>query len=155
MAHETARGQLHNGGFQDGAGERLEKARRRSLLLPTLAIGVLSGAIGFVIGQGYPDTFFDPAAKLPSPVALLAVFGYVAAAVIGVVLIRKKLDEVQRQNQLRQAAVAAGAYYVGYPIWFLLWKGGFAPEPMHWLIFIAVVAAAALAAAYQAMAGRS
>ena len=45
------------------------------------------------------------------------------------------MDELERQNNYRAAAFAGTVYIVAYPVWFLLWKGGFVPEPIHWMLF--------------------
>jgi hypothetical protein len=119
-----------------GEGERLDSARRRRrwLLVGGLAlVGILPG---FYLGyrEGAAAAGSQPLVWSPFLAALLAGL-YLVAVVGGGLLLNKVTDEVERQNGYRAASFAGLALMLVYPVWFLLWKGGFAAEPVHWILF--------------------
>jgi hypothetical protein len=46
------------------------------------------------------------------------------------------MDEVERQRSYKAGSLAGATLIVVYPVWFLLWKGGFVVEPIHWVLFV-------------------
>ncbi|HEX8127117.1 MAG TPA: hypothetical protein VF548_16195 [Allosphingosinicella sp.] len=120
-----------------GEGERRDSARRRKRWVIIVALA----ATGFVPGLylGYNDA----AALVESrsgtwPPALVVGLSllYLIAVVGGGLLLRGLTDEVERQHSYKAASFAGMALMLVYPIWFLLWRGGFVPEPIHWVLFV-------------------
>ena len=132
-------------------GERLERARRGR---KTLIFGAIAGAglvTGFAVGayegrRGYE--MFSGAQGWPPAMALAIVVSYLAAIVIGGVLLARQTDEFERMSQYKAVAVAAFSYIVAYPAWFVLWMGGFVREPMHGVLFLIFWASLALASLF-------
>lgn len=119
-----------------GAGEEMERASRkkRSAIVGILfVLGLVTGAYG-----GYKMAVSDFDLSQPwSPTVCLVLAGlYVAAMIFGSIALEKHMDEVERQIHYKAAAAAGGVYAIVYPTWFLLWKGGFVAEPIHWALFV-------------------
>ncbi len=115
-----------------GAGEKIERARRgRKLLI----FGIVAG-IGLVAGfaTGARDGMLGHAAWPPA-LSLAIAASYLVAVVGGGIALAGHSDEVERLGQYRAAAIAGFVYMLAYPIWFALWMGALAPEPMHAMLF--------------------
>ncbi len=126
------------------AAERLQQKRRRSVIAVLFVAGLCSGAyVGYTIASQDLD-FSAPW----SPLACLLIAAvYLLAMTWGSVALSKHMDEVERENSYKAASAAGAAYLIVYPVWFLLWKGGFVAEPIHWALFVMfwlVLAAASL-----------
>ena len=119
-----------------GEGERLQRERERQLLTvkgSLFLLGMLSGGlIGYFIVSD--DFGFD--GPWPPTVAISLAVIYVLAIAIGSVLLKNRIDEVERMQTYKAVTVAGTSYMIVYPVWFLLWKGSMVPEPIHWLLFI-------------------
>jgi len=115
------------------AAERLQQKRRKTILGIIVGVGFASGGyIGFTVAHGG----FDFSAPW-SPAACLVIAAlYLLAMTWGSVAGSKHMDEVEEQRGYKAGTTAAAAYLIVYPIWFLLWKGGFVPEPIHWALFV-------------------
>ncbi len=117
-------------------GERKERAARNRrwliLSLPFAAGLALGGYIGSIKFKGLLDKSTD----WPPAVSIGLAVAFVIGVLIGGRLHRKQADEVEIQNSYKGAAVAGTAYFTVYPVWFLLWKGGLVPEPMHFVLFL-------------------
>ena len=119
-----------------GEGERRDSARRRKRWVIVASLVVA----GFVPGLylGYKDGAALAEARSgiwpPALVAGLAVL-YLVAVIGGGLLLRGVTDEVERQHSYKAASFAGMALMLVYPVWFLLWRGGFVPEPIHWVLF--------------------
>ncbi|HYD38371.1 MAG TPA: hypothetical protein VEA60_12200, partial [Allosphingosinicella sp.] len=77
----------------------------------------------------------QPVMWSPTFAALLAGL-YLVAVVGGGVLMNGVMDEIERQRGYKAVSFAGAALMVVYPTWFLLWKGGFVAEPVHWMLFV-------------------
>ena len=119
-----------------GHGEELERTqrRRRRVIIGTLfVLGMISGAyMGYTVAH---DDFGFSAPWSPTACLILAAM-YLAAMTFGSYALSKHMDEVERQVQYKAAAAAGALYATVYPLWFLLWKGGFVAEPIHWALFL-------------------
>ena len=120
-----------------GEGERREAARRRKRWLIVSALA----AIGFVPGLyvGFQHGAAAAQGEMPvwSPTFAAALAGlYLAALLVGTLLLNSVMDEVERQRGYKAVSFAGAALMVVYPTWFLLWKGGFVAEPVHWVLFV-------------------
>lgn len=118
-----------------GAGEAREAAMRRTRRLTLGALFVAGLVTGFYIGHNEADaldggSFWSPTVSL----ALAAL--YVVAMVGGTLVLNRVMDEHERFRSYKAASLAGAIYVTVYPLWFLLWKGGFVPEPIHWVLFI-------------------
>lgn len=120
----------------------------RQLKMTKLALFAAGLPCGAYLGWSLAANDLDLSAPI-SPVAALAMIAvFLLANIAGWVSLSKVIDEVERQNSYKAAAFAGAAYLVGYPVWFLLWKGGFTGEPIHWLLFVLFWFSLASAAVY-------
>jgi MFS family permease len=132
-------------GEGSGEGERRERAARRKVLTIKAALFVAGMATGAYVGW----VFAERGIAAPwSPLAALLIAGvYLAAMLIGSVVMSRNLDEHERHRNYKTIAAGSAVYSLTYPVWFVLWKGGFVVEPIHWVLFLlfwAGLAAAAL-----------
>lgn len=119
-----------------GEGEAREQARLRKRYA---VIALLLGAgflIGVYVGKTEKDAFINGGGALWPALALALSVIYFIAIVGGSALLKGGIDEHERHSSYKAISAAGGAYVVVYPIWFLLWRGGWAVEPIHWLLFI-------------------
>lgn len=129
-----------------GRGEALERTRKRRM---RLFIGVLFGAgmiVGFLSSQFERD--YDSgllSGTLPPGFALFAAAAMLLATLGGAYVFYRRTDELERHDNLYSAAIGGNALMIGYPAWFLLWKGGWLPEPSHGALFAIVFATSVLA----------
>jgi len=134
--------------YVKGQGERLERSqsrRRKTIVWILFGLGLISGVyIGYTVAH---DGFDFSRPWSPTACALMAV-SYLAAMVFGSIALSKHVDEVERQVHYKAAAAAGSVYAIVYPVWFLLWKGGFVVEPIHWALFILFWMALALSSLY-------
>ena len=119
-----------------GEGERRERSARRVRYGIKGALFVTGLAVGVYVGRMLLGGELDFAAPWPPAAALGIAAVYVVAIIAGSLLISRSLDELERSRTYRAAAVAGNVYLIVYPTWFALWKGGLAPEPIHWALFI-------------------
>jgi hypothetical protein len=121
-----------------GPGEARERARfrRRSVVIGAIfTAGLFSG---FYVGHEEADALFHGGDAAWSPtVSLILVAVYLIAVGGGSLLLQNSMDELEKHNSYKAATVAAAVYIILYPVWFVLWKGGLVPEPVHWVVFVA------------------
>ncbi len=118
-----------------GPGETAERARRRRKLL---IIGMLaaSGFVpGLLVGMTDAGSLLEGGTWSPAAAIGLAV-DFLVAVGFGSWVLWRQTDEFQRAAQYKAVALAGGVYVIAYPIWFFLWKGGLAGEPLHWVLFV-------------------
>ena len=108
-------------------------------------VGAISGGI---IGAREADRLFDLSHPWPPLLCLAIAAIFLIAVTIGSIVLTRQMDEVERIAKLKATQAGAMVYLVGYPTWFLLWKGGFLPEPMHVAMFAIVMAALLLASLF-------
>jgi drug/metabolite transporter (DMT)-like permease len=128
--------------------ERIERNRRRRKLAIVLAMGAVGGIGGGIVGAREDGHLFDLAHPWPPLLCLALAALFLLAVGIGTLLMRRQIDEVERMTKLRATHVGAMLLLVGYPVWFLLWKGGFLPEPQHVAIYAAFLIVSLLASLY-------
>ena len=132
-----------------GEGERHEAARRRKRRLIVSALAVAGFIPGLYLGYNDGAALAESRPAVWSPALSLGLVGlYLAAVIGGGVLLGKAADEVERLNGYKAASFAGMALMVVYPVWFLLWRGGFVPEPVHWMLFLLFWLSLALASLY-------
>jgi len=109
-----------------------EKQRRKWLILGGL---MLAGAIpGFVLGYSEGEGLLDASGVWPAWIVALLSVSYLVT--IGGTLWARQLDEHQLLGKYKAASFAGGMLLLVYPVWFLLWMGALAPEPIHWVLFL-------------------
>jgi hypothetical protein len=120
-----------------GEGERRDSARRRKRWLIVAMLALVGVVPGFYLGyqDGAAMAESRPAIWSPTLAAVLAGL-YLVAVIGGGLLLGKVTDELERQRGYQAASFAGLALMVVYPTWFLLWRGGFVPEPVHWMLFV-------------------
>ena len=130
-----------------GEGERREAARQRrrwTILAALFAAGLVTGFY-----MGFKDAgamFGGEGAGAWSPAMALALTAlYLIALAGGTLLLKDVMDEHERQRSYKAASFASTLLVCLYPPWFLLWKGGFVAEPVHWLIYLVFMAGLGLA----------
>jgi heme A synthase len=110
-------------------GEQIERARR------TRQIGIAAGSI------------INEPENLRPAVAILLSAAFVVVGFVGTYFFRRTMDEHQILAQYKAAYLVLSLYVYAYPIWYLLWKAELVREPMHQIIFVAVIFASLAAAA--------
>lgn len=122
--------------FEEATGEAREAARRRKRGLVIGALFVAGLFTGFYVGHQEAETFFDGGSFWSPTVSLVLAGIYLVALIGGSLVLNGVMDEHERHRGYKTASLAGAVYLTVYPLWFLLWKGGFAPEPIHWLLFV-------------------
>jgi hypothetical protein len=118
-----------------GIGEKAQRDRERRLRWIMLALGAAGFFTGLFAsgmereGGGFMDGI-PPAFAIGFAVVWMLAIGY------GGWRYHKVTDELDRANNRFAAVYAFNAYLIGYPVWFMLWKGGLVPEPSHQTIFV-------------------
>lgn len=120
-----------------GEGERRDAARRRKRWVIVAALAVIGFVPGLYLGYNDGAALAQSRSGIWSPTLAAVLAGlYLVAVIGGGLLLRGVTDEVERQNGYKAASFAGMALMLVYPIWFLLWKGGFVAEPIHWVLFV-------------------
>lgn len=108
----------------------------------------LGGAAGFYIGMYGVEELI--AAGIPwSPALVIGLSTvYLVALLGGSYLLEREMDEAEKQIARKAGEFANATFITLYPVWFLLWKGGLVPEPMHAYIFIAFLVSMTLSSLF-------
>ena len=117
-------------------GEALERARRRRKFAIFALIFALAFPAGFAVGFTEAEELLVPGDRWPPALALGLSLAYLGLVLGGAIALRRQVDEFERMAQYKAISTAAGAYALIYPVWFLWWKGGFVPEPMHAALYV-------------------
>ena len=120
-----------------GAGEQRERARRRRKAWIVGGVFTVGMVAGFAMGWREAQHLFAGSEGWPPAMTIAIALSYVIAVVGGGMLLSRQTDEVELQSQYKAVAAAALVYALIYPVWFVLWMGSLAPEPMHGILFIA------------------
>jgi hypothetical protein len=121
-----------------GTGEAEERRKRRlkiAIVGTLFALGMGSGMFLGHSARGY-EQLLGPDPVMPPSVAVGLCVALVAAMVLGALLMKKNMDELERLNRYKAASLAGTVYLTTYMLWFFLWKGGLVPEPMHAVLFL-------------------
>jgi cytochrome bd-type quinol oxidase subunit 2 len=121
-----------------GTGEQHEQARRTRkawILGGAFATGLVAGIL---VGIQEGENIFvgSDADGWPPALAIGLVLSYLVVVVLGGLALARQTDEFELQRQYKAVSAAAFVYAIAYPVWFTLWMGQLAPEPMHGALFI-------------------
>ena len=120
-----------------GEGERRDSARRRTKWLIVAALAIVGIVPGFYMGYQDGAAAAQSRAAIWSPTFAAAMAGiYLLAVIGGGLLLSRVTDELERLRSYKAVSFAGAALMLVYPTWFLLWRGGFVPEPVHWMLFV-------------------
>ena len=120
-----------------GSGERLERGRRSRKAVILGGIGLVGVATGFLAGLRDAGSMLTSGAiqSWPPAMAIGIALAFLAATIGGGLALGRQTDEYERLAQYKAAAAAGLVYMLAYPVWFALWMGDLAPEPMHAVLF--------------------
>lgn len=124
----------------EGPGVRAERARKRRIH----AIFAVSGVVGAALGIG-AGVAKQGAWLLTPPAAIAIAVGFVLLLNLSSWFYLRMIDELDRRDNLVACTVGLHFYFTAYPVWWLLWTGGIAPEPMHGVILGTTALATGLA----------
>ena len=126
-------------GVSDGepTGEQIERSRRGRKAVILGGIGLAGLATGFMVGMRDADALLSSGSiqSWPPAMAIGIALSFLAATIGGGVALARQTDEFERLAQYKAAAAAGLVYMLAYPVWFALWMGDLAPEPMHAVLF--------------------
>jgi hypothetical protein len=123
-----------------GPGEAAARARSRRLTLYFLVLAAIGGVVGFVTALLEPRAAnLLSGGSLPPAFAIIAAIVIVGAVTVGSFRYYRAIDEFERRDNLIAGSWGTNILLGGYPVWLLLWKGGLAPEPQHFIMFLAVM----------------
>lgn len=128
-----------------GPGELAARARSRRLAWTIGICGVAGLAIGFTLARVEGKGGLFDGGTIPAWSALLFSAAMLGAMAWGTWRFHGAMDELEQRDNLMASALALNFYMGGYPIWFILWKGGLVPEPQHMILFVLTLLATALA----------
>lgn len=123
-----------------GTGEARLRKRERVQVITMFAAAAVAGGIGFLTGyfdEGDGNLIFGDwdKLKLSPPLALLIAALSIAVFLIVPIQNLKKADDYQREVSL--IAFTGGFFGVtaGFPVWAVLYAGGFVPPPHAFGVF--------------------
>lgn len=128
-----------------GPGEAAEAAGKRRFWTILGTLFVVGGVVGAGAAAYETDAGGFMTGRLPPAFAIAAAIVTTLALVIGTVLFYRRIDEVERSDNIWAGAIAANLLMIGYPSWFFLWRGGIIGEPSH-LVLIALLYGVTVAA---------
>ena len=130
------------------SGEQIDRQRRRRKGVIIGSIVAIGFAGGFIVGFNEAENLFTGPRSWPAPFAIGLSLAYLAAIIGGGIALSHQTDEFEQQIQYKAVAVAAAAYLLIYPPWFLLWMADLVREPMHGILFLAFWVSLALASLF-------
>lgn len=128
-----------------------QRAEQRKKRISTVvgALFCVGAASGFLIG------FFEDenagllaANSIPPWLAVVTAIVFVVAVTFGSWKLMQVSDELERVIHTKTTVVAGNVMLIGYPAWFVLWKGGIVSEPDAFWLFVAGFVSSALAYAW-------
>lgn len=125
---------------QASVGEAREAAARRKRIIIIAGLFLFGLITGIYTGtQDVDRALFSSEGHWPPALSVTICISYIVALIGGSLLLRSSMDELQRHSEYMAISFAGGSYLLVYPLWFVLWKGDFVREPVHWAIFILFV----------------
>ncbi|MFM9978307.1 MAG: hypothetical protein ACKVOP_09750, partial [Sphingomonadaceae bacterium] len=100
--------------------------------------------LGGLIGAGFiafnSDLIAPMNGSIPPAMAVILAVILATAVLWASIAYNKRADEIAIVNNIHASATGSFVLLAGYPLWFLLWKGGLLPEPSHMIMFGVVCA---------------
>ena len=118
-------------------GEKRVRDKRKRMWWIVGLLGLAGFIPGFLLGFTQNDELFAPPGPWPAWIVILTVASFLVAVPLGGWLLQRNMDEMEKANHRKAAVVAATVLVIAYPVWWLLWMGATAPEPIHWVMFLA------------------
>ncbi len=118
------------------SGVERERRQRVQRLILFAALGLAGGIIGFTFAMYEDKQAVWASGAIPPGIAIVLALVTLIATVGGSWLYCRRMDEVELKDNLHGGAWAALVVMIGYPVWYLLWKGGLASEPSHIVMFL-------------------
>jgi len=117
------------------SGEVRDRANTRRQILLFVGLAIAGGAVGFTFAMFETKTDVALGGTIPPAVAVALAIVSLVAMVWGTLAYKRRIDEVVLRENIYAGACGAFAVFVGYPVWFLLWKGSLLPEPSHMVMY--------------------
>ena len=132
-----------------GPGEKRTRERQRRQIIFILIAAILGGAIGFLTGffdrgdgslfnGDWEELSLDPTVAVIVAIAL--VIGFTVLPLYGFT----QVDEIKREYNLIAFTGGCIAVITGFPVWAVLYAGGFVPAPHAFGVFAIAFVAMAL-----------
>ena len=124
-----------------------QRQKRINAVIGTMfAMGLVSGfLVGFFEDE---NAGLVAANSIPPWLAIISAIVFVIAVSYGSWKLMQVSDEHERVIHTKTTVVAGNGMLIGYPAWFVLWKGGLVPEPDALWLFLAGILSSALAFAW-------
>lgn len=87
--------------------------------------------------------------SIPPEIAIFSAVMFAIAVTFGTWRYIRAADELERRINAASTVMAGNVLLLGFPIWFLLWKGGLVPEPDAVWLFCAGFLASLLTYGWQ------
>lgn len=119
-----------------GVGEAAARTSRRrfwGILGGMFGVGLVMGAAGAALQLRDGGGLFE--GTLPPWFALTSAIVTLVALTLGSWAFFRRIDELERQDNLVAAAAGANVLMFIYPVWFVLARGGLVREPHHLMLF--------------------
>ena len=132
---------------QDWRARARQRQRRINTVVGALfAVGLVCGfLVGFFEDE---NSGLLAANSIPPWLAIGSAIMFLIAVGFGSWKLMKVSDEHERIIHTKTTVVAGNVMLIGYPAWFILWKGGLVPEPDALWLFVAGIIGSAIAFAW-------
>lgn len=129
--------------FNRAAGTPTTRERRgRAMMIACIAIGM---GIGLVLTLAEPSLEIFSGAPLSAPVALALAFVIaVPLPILSWYWHHRVADEQEADAYRTGAMLGMYAFWIGAPVWWLLWRGGIVPAPDGVLLYFVTIAVASI-----------
>ncbi|HEX8553711.1 MAG TPA: hypothetical protein VF695_03300 [Sphingomonas sp.] len=127
-------------GRAPGPGEAAARAQRKRMWITIGALAAAGLPIGFfaaLLEEDYKGGIMT--GTLPAWFAILAAATFVIAVVAGTIVLYRRVDELERRDNMMAGAVGANVMCIAYPVWFVVWKGGLVQAPDALYLFLATL----------------
>lgn len=125
-----------------------QRKRRINMVIGTLfCVGLVSGfLVGFFEDE---EAGLVAANSIPPWLAITSAIAFLIATTFGSWKLMKVSDELDRTINTQATMMAGNVLLIGYPTWFVLWKGGLVPTPDALWLFVAGFVSSMIVYAWQ------
>jgi len=117
------------------SGEARNRANSRRQIWLFSGLALAGGIVGFTFAMFESKNAPMLGGTIPPEVAIVLAAITFVALLWGTIAYKRRIDEVVLRDNIYAGAWGAFALMVGYPVWFLLWKGDLLPEPSHMALY--------------------